>query len=203
MYRYALTFLLISGLYSPHIQAATEFLRFEGSINNFYSDADAGYDAALGFVAGQSVYFDFQIDTSLDAAGFPDSAFEDNFAVTYLAGSIAGPSETHGTTTTFAEGTTTWLFVTDSLRVGTSWDSLANPSDESIGTWAVGDSVALMNNSYFSENIIGNLAMTYRSALPPTAHVPVPVSLWLFGSGLIGLIGVARRKKTADHQSAS
>ena len=26
--------------------------------------------------------------------------------------------------------------------------------------------------------------------------VPVPAAVWLFGSGLIGLIGVARRKKS-------
>jgi len=31
-----------------------------------------------------------------------------------------------------------------------------------------------------------------RSALSP---VPVPAAVWLFGSGLIGLIGIARRKK--------
>jgi hypothetical protein len=30
-----------------------------------------------------------------------------------------------------------------------------------------------------------------------TAPVPVPAAVWLFGSGLLGLIGVARRKKTA------
>jgi hypothetical protein len=27
--------------------------------------------------------------------------------------------------------------------------------------------------------------------------IPVPAAAWLFGSGLLGLIGVARRKKTA------
>ncbi|MCP4503572.1 MAG: VPLPA-CTERM sorting domain-containing protein, partial [Deltaproteobacteria bacterium] len=28
--------------------------------------------------------------------------------------------------------------------------------------------------------------------------VPAPAAIWLFGSGLIGLIGVARRKKNND-----
>jgi len=28
-----------------------------------------------------------------------------------------------------------------------------------------------------------------------TPAVPVPAAVWLFGSGLIGLIGIARRKK--------
>lgn len=32
--------------------------------------------------------------------------------------------------------------------------------------------------------------------LSGTQVVPVPAAIWLFGSGLIGLIGVARRKKT-------
>ena len=30
-----------------------------------------------------------------------------------------------------------------------------------------------------------------------TAEVPVPAAVWLFGSGLLGLVGVARRKKAA------
>jgi len=30
-----------------------------------------------------------------------------------------------------------------------------------------------------------------------TSIVPVPAAVWLFGSGLLGLIGIARRKKTA------
>lgn len=30
---------------------------------------------------------------------------------------------------------------------------------------------------------------------PPISMIPVPAAVWLFGSGLIGLIGVARRKK--------
>jgi hypothetical protein len=32
--------------------------------------------------------------------------------------------------------------------------------------------------------------------VPPTGDVPVPAAVWLFGSGLLGLVGVARRKRT-------
>ena len=30
-----------------------------------------------------------------------------------------------------------------------------------------------------------------------TVETPIPAAAWLFGSGLIGLIGIARRKKSA------
>jgi hypothetical protein len=35
------------------------------------------------------------------------------------------------------------------------------------------------------------------TAAPAPAPVPVPAAVWLFGSGLLGLVGVARRKKAA------
>ncbi len=38
-------------------------------------------------------------------------------------------------------------------------------------------------------------AMTCQDCAPPA--IPVPAAVWLFGSGLIGLVGVARRRKAA------
>jgi len=34
-------------------------------------------------------------------------------------------------------------------------------------------------------------------AFVSVAPVPVPAAMWLFGSGLLGLVGIARRKKAA------
>ena len=44
-------------------------------------------------------------------------------------------------------------------------------------------------------NYVGGSA--YGSLLVRVSAVPIPAAAWLFGSGLIGLVGVARRKKTA------
>jgi len=33
------------------------------------------------------------------------------------------------------------------------------------------------------------------TAFSPTAVVPVPAAVWLFGSGIIGLMATTRRKK--------
>lgn len=38
---------------------------------------------------------------------------------------------------------------------------------------------------------------TFNANFNFTTAVPVPAAVWLFGSGLLGLVGVARRKKTA------
>ena len=37
---------------------------------------------------------------------------------------------------------------------------------------------------------------THTFLLTNVSAVPVPAAVWLFGSGLLGLVGVARRKKT-------
>ncbi len=41
----------------------------------------------------------------------------------------------------------------------------------------------------------GTLAYSSGVAAPAPAPVPVPAAVWLFGSGLFGLVGMARRKK--------
>ena len=46
---------------------------------------------------------------------------------------------------------------------------------------------------YFGDLIITS-GFYMPGSLPP--QVPVPAAMWLFGSGLIGLVGVARRKKS-------
>jgi hypothetical protein len=43
----------------------------------------------------------------------------------------------------------------------------------------------------FNANFLANMDGT------PKAVIPIPAAVWLFGSGLLGLVGIARRKKSA------
>jgi len=46
-------------------------------------------------------------------------------------------------------------------------------------------------------NFQANFNANMTATPDPVAAVPVPAAVWLFGSGLLGLVGIARRKKKA------
>jgi hypothetical protein len=47
----------------------------------------------------------------------------------------------------------------------------------------------------FIGNKTTSLGLAFDNFSPSTAAVPIPAAAWLFGSGLLGLAGMARRKK--------
>jgi len=51
----------------------------------------------------------------------------------------------------------------------------------------------LGSSTFGSLRINSNIALNLTGE--PLSQVPVPAAVWLFGSGLLGLIGIARRKK--------
>ena len=63
-----------------------------------------------------------------------------------------------------------------------------------VDTLFFADASALLNlnglNIYYN-NLVGNTDQIINQTV-----VPVPAAVWLFGSGLIGLVGFARRKKS-------
>ena len=46
-------------------------------------------------------------------------------------------------------------------------------------------------------NCFADFSIDNVSIKADVSAVPVPAAVWLFGSGLVGLVGVARRKKAA------
>ena len=71
------------------------------------------------------------------------------------------------------------LKVTGGSWVAPTTEICSDTSESCYLSWSIGDSV---------------LAIDLMEVTPPS-EVPVPAALWLFGSGLLGLVGMARRKK--------
>ena len=55
--------------------------------------------------------------------------------------------------------------------------------------------LALSNNDIVGGTWQANVPFVPTNGWTATRVVPVPAAVWLFGSGLIGLVGMARRKK--------
>jgi hypothetical protein len=77
----------------------------------------------------------------------------------------------------------TFLTIAGTLNTLSGFDGI-------VGVAAAGSGVAL--GTQFTVDLGGQL---FQGTV--TSVVPIPPSVWLFGSGLLGLIGISRRKKAA------
>ncbi|MFO0733875.1 MAG: hypothetical protein U0361_23530 [Nitrospiraceae bacterium] len=62
--------------------------------------------------------------------------------------------------------------------------------------WLGEESLRSISTSFYNP-LVGGSSLGFRlTSLGPINVVPLPAAAWLFGSALVGLIGVARRQKT-------
>jgi hypothetical protein len=80
-----------------------------------------------------------------------------------------------------------FLTVQDAGAVGTT--------SELFGFTANGSSGKLQSYILGTAGLSANGTLTFTAN--PTSAVPLPAAVWLFGSGLMGLVGVSRRRKAA------
>ena len=76
------------------------------------------------------------------------------------------------------------------VRLGPYWTATEYASDTN-NAWVFG---MHSGYQYYLDKATGYAAWAVRSG--DVSAVPVPAAVWLFGSGLLGLIGVVRRKKS-------
>jgi len=79
-------------------------------------------------------------------------------------------------------------------------DGIANPINQPYlqpsGTFA------LVISGVTDTSSISNVAFSFGTGPETIVGVPIPAAVWLFGSGLIGLIGIARRRQAVSRSFA-
>ena len=71
------------------------------------------------------------------------------------------------------------------------WDGMSDLDLEGFWTGGVSEKGSISHVSIFGAEPLD------KGLIPP---VPVPAAVWLFGSGLIGLVAVSRRRKVTDNR---
>jgi hypothetical protein len=73
------------------------------------------------------------------------------------------------------------------------WGTFSGEYFELVGGWDACETDCLSGINIISPNSIATFATFTR-----VSEIPVPAAVWLFGSGLLGLIGIARRKQATS-----
>jgi len=80
--------------------------------------------------------------------------------------------------------------------------SITGVTGDTINDYAIGSTLNPSSGEFFAAHIAGFDETCYESKCVTSAQfagstpaIPVPAAVWLFGSGLLGLAGIARRRK--------
>jgi hypothetical protein len=182
------------------VAGAATFTIYDGTVN---ANAEFNWEAACpGFqlqdFSSTTLNPGVSLTTVYGAINTGDDRFDD------VVGPVGGPGE----------GITTWSFDPQVHGVGALFN-LAGPGGPGTGidVYADGNFVGLISNvfagqfwGFLSTDTFTNITFQADAQYPPPAYetyamddlhycqIPVPPAVWLFGSGLLGLAGLGRRK---------
>jgi hypothetical protein len=152
--------------------SVSEFL-FVGAPYGATISVDSGYN----FVSDSVITVEVQNDKFIDGNGVNGHVAAGTYDVVGLFGTIGDEEEWTinilGSASWFSDATLIPASLPNDYKVFLQADDYDSGSGVSIGTVLTS----------FDQNSVS------------VSSVPIPAAVWLFGSGLIGLIGVARRKK--------
>ena len=88
----------------------------------------------------------------------------------------------------------------DDVSMAIGWDFMLAVGEEALITFAITD-VVPTSGFFLGHHDPDSRESIYMSSTldPSLSPIPVPAAIWLFGSGLLGLVGFSRRKQMRIH----
>lgn len=175
---------------SAAAEAATEFVRLEGSISPDYS----GPSLPEGLYPGQFLYFDIEFDLELNPNGQPDTENINGFVAGFVNGNYA-INIFNGWAGSDASGYIYRAFnmagplgIVDRRNCNFAQlpPECLNPLEFD---WVVGSEAQLLFTDLF--DTVATLTVTYRGSAPPPP-IPLPAGIWLFLSALGATVGLRK-----------
>lgn len=161
-------------VFATSLQAATVFAPTDQNVNVFQNTTGGVPDIQVGMFDDSDTAFAGPF-LNVDIANGDTLAFSPTIG-----------ANTNYTVTNYAGNTLTLS--------GNDWFSFG--LRQSSGPWMSPDNVVCSGRTHSCQvawnGFSSNLVVDVDKVVPP-AGVPVPAAVWLFGSGLLGLIGVSRR----------
>ena len=185
----AMTAAVALGLGTGAAQAAQwnmTYMDFPGSPNStVVGTADTGAGTGT-FTSGSTPFFGHAW------TGTVSQGWETNGAQTWNFSTATGASATGSYSFNLSSGQVAMGILFDwNTSVGIPVLNIMNADGSGVDIDGDGTLGTTMASGPFAGSPVG-------FAGQPAAVVPVPAAVWLFGSGLIGLVGVARRRRKAS-----
>ena len=214
-FRVIISLIFLLGINTSPVQAASIYYTFEGYIDNFGSDP-SGEAAGIGLGLFAPVSYTLEANfLSTGSRTFSGGDFEEftdtsgtfygsNYTTDYFYSSLISSSHSslsHRIYATYNEyinfnlGTSTeWSNNTASGQLQVGSTLTIQSQHRTVQNWLIGES--LQGFYAYGDETTGTDGM-FRSSLTltsiSTTVVPLPASMWLMASGLIGLIGLSKR----------
>ncbi len=148
------------------------------AVDNSVLGGTGGVETGLSFSAGETI--SGSVD-SKDTWTASTTSLNSNFNFTTNADGVDGTNWTHnGLTTAF--GTLVGGINNNYFVLGTEFNVTAPET-------------GLLSLFYWDDIAIDNAGLVNVSVNSGVSNVPVPAAVWLFGSGMIGLLGANRKKE--------
>jgi hypothetical protein len=122
--------------------------------------------------------------------GAPQPSTADQYAPAGWIFNCCGTTPPFGTEYDIPNSNGFGISIGNTGNVGFTTNAGVLLTSQDFGSWAHSWEGDIQTNTFNLQDVASGVG-------PIVPGVPIPAAVWLFGSGLLGLIGVARRKKAA------